>query len=174
MEILRKYIKYVDLVNEKIGMLVAWLTSLMVLTVFYDVILRYGFDKGSIAVQEFEWHLFSIIFLVGAAYTLKYDGHVRVDIIYTRFNEKTKAWVDLLGTFLFLLPFAVMVILSTQSFIANSWAAREMSPDPGGLPARYVLKAMIPLGFFLLAMQGISEAMKKLLLIMGDREGGEK
>ncbi|HDS15280.1 MAG TPA: TRAP transporter small permease subunit [Proteobacteria bacterium] len=167
MNILLKLSKLIDKLNERIGLGVAWLTTVLVLVVVYDVIMRYGFKKGSIAMQELEWHLFAVIFLIGAAYTLKKDAHVRVDIIYTRLGRKQKAWIDLIGTFIFLLPFAIIVIYSTQGFIANSWAAREVSPDPGGLPARYILKAMIPAGFVLLIIQGISQAIKNLLVILG-------
>ncbi|THB76127.1 MAG: TRAP transporter small permease subunit [Desulfobacteraceae bacterium] len=169
MPFLEKYVRFVDGLNDRVGSLMGWLCTVMVLTVFYDVIMRYGFNQGSIAVQEMEWHLFAIIFLVGAAYTLKEDGHVRVDILYLNFSERTKAWVDLIGTLVFLIPFALVVIYSTKNFILNSWAVREMSPDPGGLPARYVLKAMIPLGFSLLILQGISQAAKKLMVITGYR-----
>ena len=172
MKILRLYIRLIDGLNEYIGVIVSWLTTLMVLVVFYDTVMRYAFEKGNVAIQELEWHIFAVVFLIGAAYALKRGAHVRVDIIYTRLSTKTKAWIDLLGALFFLLPFAVMVIYSTQNFIANSWAVREMSPDPGGLPARYALKAMIPAGFILLILQGVSEIFKNLLVILGIDEGG--
>ena len=99
-------------------------------------------------MQELEWHLFAVVFLIGAAYTLKQEGHVRVDILFIHFSKKTKAWIDLFGTIVFLIPFCLIIIYSTQKFISNSWAVREISPDPGGLPARYILKSMIPLGLY--------------------------
>ncbi|MBN2333079.1 MAG: TRAP transporter small permease subunit [Deltaproteobacteria bacterium] len=139
----------------------------MVLNVFYDVIMRYVFHRGNIAVQEMEWHLFSIIFLIGAAYALKKDAHVRVDIIYTRLSTKQKAWIDFFGTFLFLIPFSLIVIYANKNFVGSSWSMREISPDPGGLPARYLLKAMIPLGFSLVIIQGVSQAIKNFLVIIG-------
>ena len=172
MKILRLYIKLIDGLNEYIGIFVSWLTTFMVLIVFYDTVMRYAFEKGNVAIQELEWHIFAVVFLVGAAYALKNGSHVRVDIIYTRLNTKTKAWIDLLGSLFFLLPFAVMVIYSTENFIANSWAVKEISPDPGGLPARYALKAMIPIGFTLLILQGISEMFKNFLVVLGLDEGG--
>ncbi|MDM8542373.1 TRAP transporter small permease subunit [Desulfococcaceae bacterium HSG9] len=174
MFLIKKYIRIVDRLNEITGQFVAWLTTVLVLVVFYDVILRYVFAKGNIAMQELEWHLFSMIFLLGAAYTLKNNGHVRVDIIYVKFNEKTKAWINFIGSFLFLIPFALIVIYATKDFILNSWAVREVSPDPGGLPARYILKAMIPLGFGLLILQGVAEAFKNLLTIINDVSEEEK
>ncbi len=167
MNFLKKISQFIDALNEKTGLFAAWLTTFMVITVVYDVIMRYGFKKGNIAVQEMEWHIFAVVFLIGAAYSLKKDAHVRVDIFYTKFSPKKKAWIDLLGTFIFLIPFSIMVIYSTRNFIDSSWAVRETSPDPGGLPCRYILKAMIPAGFFLLILQGISQAIKNLLVILG-------
>ncbi|MCM2283227.1 MAG: TRAP transporter small permease subunit [Desulfobacula sp.] len=174
MQILERFVCLVDGLSDRIGRFVGWLTTLMVLVVFYDTVMRYAFNKGSVALQELEWHLFAIVFLIGAAYTLKEEGHVRVDIIFVNLSEKAKAWIDFLGVFIFLIPFCVAVILSTQGFILNSWAVKEISPDPGGLPARYLLKAMIPLGFFLLIVQGLSEAVKKFMVITGyQRKGGK-
>lgn len=167
MYFLEKFVCVIDGLSDKIGHLVGWMTTLMVLIVFYDTVMRYAFNQGNVALQEMEWHLFAIVFLIGAAYTLKDGGHVRVDILYVNLSEKTKAWIDFLGIFIFLIPFSIAVILSTQGFIMNSWAVREISPDPGGLPARYILKAMIPLGFSLLIVQGLSEAAKNFMIIMG-------
>ena len=174
MQMLEKFVNFVDGLSDKIGHLVGWMTTLMVLTVFYDTVMRYAFNKGNVALQELEWHLFAIVFLLGAAYTLKEKGHVRVDILYVRLSKKTKAWIDFIGVFIFLIPFSVMVILSTKGFIMNSWAIREISPDPGGLPARYILKTMIPLGFSLLIVQGLSEAAKNFMIIMGYQRQGDK
>ncbi|WP_300463049.1 TRAP transporter small permease subunit [Desulfobacula sp.] len=164
---LEKIVRIIDGLSDKIGHLVGWMTTLMVLVVFYDTVMRYAFNKGNVALQELEWHLFAIVFLIGAAYTLKEGGHVRVDILYVNLSKKTRAWIDFLGVFLFLIPFSVAIILATKGFILNSWAVREVSPDPGGLPARYILKTMIPLGFSLLIVQGLSEAAKNLMVIMG-------
>jgi TRAP-type mannitol/chloroaromatic compound transport system permease small subunit len=171
MLVLKKISKFIDTINEKIGICVSWLATFMVCVVFYDTILRYAFQKGSIAMQELEWHLFSIVFLIGAAYTLKHDGHVRVDIIYTRLGSKAKAWINLIGTFFFLIPFSLLIIFSTEMFVMNSWGIKEISPNPGGLPARYIIKAMIPLGFFFLMLQGISQAIKNFFVIIDKYQG---
>lgn len=146
----------IDRLNEGVGRFVAWFTTLLVLVVCYDVVTRYLLNKSSIAVQELEWHIFAIIFLLAAAYTLKHDRHVRVDVIYVRFSPRAKAWVNFLGSLIFLIPFAILVIVTAKNFVANSFLIRETSPDPGGLPARYLLKACIPLGFFLVLLQGIA------------------
>jgi len=169
MNFMKTFIRIVDRLNEFVGRIVSWLTTLMVLVVFYDVVLRYVFNNGNIALQELEWHLFSIIFLLGSAYTLKKNGHVRVDILYTNFKDRTKAWINLFGSLFFLLPFSIMILISTQDFITSSWMVGEVSPNPGGLPARYILKAMIPLGFFFLILQGLAECFKNILFLKGDQ-----
>ena len=143
----------------------------MVLVVCYDVVTRYFLKKSSVAVQELEWHLFAIIFLVGAAYTLKYDRHVRVDVLYMKFKPKTKAWVNFLGSLIFLLPVCLIGIWSSKNFVMNSFLIGEGSPDPGGLPARYILKAVIPIGFFLLLLQGMALSFRSLIEITGKEVG---
>ena len=134
----------------------------------YDVSMRYLFNSGSIAIQELEWHLFSIILLLGSAYTLKHDEHVRLDIFYSSklINDKVRIWFDVLGTLLILLPFCLLIIISAWPFVTQAYIHNEISPDPGGLPARWLIKAVIPLGFFFLLIQGIAEALKKLLIAL--------
>jgi TRAP-type mannitol/chloroaromatic compound transport system permease small subunit len=174
MKVLQCYIRFVDALNEKIGVMVSWLTSLMVLVVCYDVFTRYLLKKSSVAVQELEWHLFAVIFLLGASYTLKHDKHVRVDVIYSRLSERKKALINLIGSIIFLIPFALLVIWTSRDFVENSFLLQESSPDPGGLPARYILKACIPLGFFLLLLQGFSLMFQSLILVLdGKRESKE-
>lgn len=168
MNILRNISRLIDSLNDRVGRGVAWLTTGMVVLTAYDTIMRYGFQKGSVGLQELEWHLFGVVFLIGAGYTLKDDAHVRVDIFYARLDERKRAWINLVGSFIALIPFCLLVIWANRGFVENSWAVREISPDPGGLPARYALKAMIPLGFFLIALQGLSEAIKSLLVIKGN------
>lgn len=163
---LKRFASAVDALNERIGIFAGWLTTVLVLVVCYDVFTRYVLNKSSIAVQELEWHLFAIIFLLGAAYTLKHDRHVRVDVLYINFSAKTKAWLNLFGSLVFLIPFSILVIWSSQDFVANSFAMGETSPDPGGLPARYILKACIPIAFFLLLLQGLSAAIRSLFAII--------
>ena len=167
MKFLQCYIQLIDYFNEKIGYVASWLTNIMVIVVCYDVFTRYVLKKSSVAVQELEWHLFAVIFLIGAAYTLKYDKHVRVDILYARFPPKVKASVNLFGSLIFLIPFVVLIIWTSKEYVANSFAVRETSADPGGLPARYILKACIPIGAFFLLLQGISLVFKSILTILG-------
>ena len=160
---MKSYIQIIGRLNEKIGKTVSWFTIILVLVTCYDVIVRYIFRESSVAFQEIEWHLFAILFLVGSSYTLKIDDHVRVDIFYTKFSEEKKALVNFVGSILFLIPFCLMAIYSSKDFVVNSFIVKEMSPDAGGLPARYILKAFIPLSFFLLLLQGIALCFKSFL-----------
>ncbi|RPI75843.1 MAG: TRAP transporter small permease subunit, partial [Ignavibacteriales bacterium] len=107
---MESFIKLVDKLNNKIGIAVSWLTVVLVLITCYDVAVRYIFEESSAAFQEIEWHLFAIIFLAAAAYTLKSDDHVRVDLFYSRFPIKRKALIDFIGSILFLIPFCMLVI----------------------------------------------------------------
>jgi len=154
--------------TELTGKLVSWLVLAMVLLVSYDVAMRYFFLSGSVALQEMEWHLFSLIFLVGAAYTLKHDDHVRLDIFYeSKFmNDERRAWINLLGSLFLLIPFCILIITTAWPFVYQSYIHLEGSPDPGGLPYRWILKASIPLGFTLLLLQGISDIVKNLNVIL--------
>ncbi len=166
MKLLHRFIAVVEAVNEKVGYVVSWLTTLMVLIVCYDVFTRYFLKRSSVAVQELEWHLFAIIFLLGAGFAFKHDRHVRVDLFYAKLSPKGRAWIDLLGALFFLIPFAVLIIWTSYTFIHNAFVIRETSPDPGGLPARYLLKAALPAGFVLLLLQAAAHAGKALLLIL--------
>ncbi len=163
-------VQFVDRVNEGLGVGVSWLSTLLVLVVCYDVFTRYLLESSSVAVQELEWHLFAFIFLLGAAYTLKHDRHVRVDVFYTRFSRRRKAWVNLVGSLLFLLPLCGVAIWASITFAIRAYAIGETSPDPGGLPARFVLKSAIPIGFFFLLLQGIALALRSWIQVMGKEE----
>lgn len=163
-------IRNLEKISEWCGNIVSWCVLVMVLIISYDVFMRYFFQIGSVALQELEWHLFAVIFLLGASYTLKHDGHVRVDIFYQskKLTDIHRAWIDLLGTLLFLVPFCILIIVSSWDFVAFSFRISEGSPDPGGLPYRFLLKAAIPVGFFLLLLQGIALILKSVDVIYSD------
>lgn len=167
MQFLLSISKKIDTLNEWVGRGVAWVSLALVLVIFIDVVLRYLFDTSYVFVQELEWHLFAFIFLIGAGYTLLHDGHVRVDIIYQRLGTKARAWINLLGVLLFLIPGCAMVIETSWKFVLNSWNVLEGSPDPGGIPLRFIIKGMITIGFILLLLQGISLGIHSLLDILG-------
>lgn len=157
--------------NEFTGRAVAWLVLLLVLLVSYDVTMRYLFNSGSIALQELEWHLFSFIFLLGTAYTFHHDGHVRLDLFYqSRFmSDRRRALVNIFGDLFLLIPFCLLIIISSWPFVSQAFIHAEASPDPGGLPWRWVLKGTIPLGFILLMLQGIADLLKNIVLLCEDR-----
>lgn len=170
MDLIHKYIKWTDKINDRLGSATSWLVLVLILVITYDVIVRYLFRSSSVAMQELEWHLFAIIFLLSAGYTLKIDEHVRVDVFYSRFSEKKQAWINLFGSLFFLIPFCVILIVSSENFVFISFRVGETSPDAGGLPARYILKALIPISFFFLLMQGISLAFKSIIKIRAGKK----
>jgi len=170
-------IRTIDALNEWIGKSVSWLVLAIVLLIFYDITMRYlvsagilHFPHNSGALQELQWHFFALIFLLGGAYTLKYDEHVRVDILYQSswMNPKRRAWVNLIGSTLFLIPFCLIIIYSSYAFVYDAYLHQEISSDAGGLSHRYLLKAAIPLCFILLLLQGVSQALTNLLFLLGD------
>jgi TRAP-type mannitol/chloroaromatic compound transport system permease small subunit len=179
MKLLELVSQWIDKINQWVGNFVAWTTFLVVIVVFVDVVMRYAFKTSYVFTQELEWHLFAFIFLMGAGYTLLKDGHVRVDIIYQRLGPKAQAWINLIGVLFFLLPGSYMIIQTSSKFMYNAWSIMEGSPDPGGIPYRFIIKACIPAGFFLIMLQGISLGIKSLLVIIGrpietEAEEGEK
>jgi len=174
MQAIKWVCRLIDNINEWVGRGVAWVTLGLVLVVFTDVVMRYLFNTSFVFTQELEWHLFGFIFLIGAGYTLLHDGHVRVDIIYQRLGSKGRAWINLCGVILFLIPGCIMVMTTSWKFMANSFAILEGSPDPGGIPYRFILKSCIPIGFTLLLLQGISLGMHSLMQILGFEDAKEE
>jgi TRAP-type mannitol/chloroaromatic compound transport system permease small subunit len=164
---LKYFCDCIDYLNEWIGRLVGWVTLGLVLVVFVDVVMRYVFNTSYVFTQELEWHLFGFIFLIGAGYTLLHDGHVRVDIIYQRLGARGQAWTNLIGVIFFLLPGCIMVIITSWKFMYNSWSIMEGSPDPGGIPFRFLLKGTITTGFILLSLQGLSLGIHSLFQLLG-------
>lgn len=168
----------IDALNDRIGSAIRWLVLAMVLVGAYNAVARYVTRYVDVALTsnaliDLQWYLFSLVFLLGAAYALNHDVHVRVDVIYSRFGAKGRAWVDLLGTVLFLIPFSVVMLRVSFPAVRNSWVIREVSPDPGGLP-RYPIKAVILVSFALLLLQGVAQVVKKIAVIRGLEIGDGK
>lgn len=166
---LRKFTRALDAFAEWTGRVVSWFALAMVLIGAWNALARWlgrraGFDLSSNSLIEVQWYLFSLMFLLGAAYTLKRDEHVRVDVFYGRLGARGKAWVNFLGGLLLLIPFCATVLVFTWPGVVQSWSIREGSPDPGGLP-RYPLKAAVPLALLLLIVQGVSEVIKSGLVL---------
>ena len=170
MKFLEPVVMWIDIINEKIGIVASSLALFLVLITVTDVTLRYLFHAGSVAFQEMEWHLYAANFIMAAAWTMLRDGHVRIDILYNRLNPKKKAVIDLVGVLIFCIPFCLIILWTSWTFFTNAWIIGEGSPDPGGLPARYILKATIPVGFGLILFQSISQAIKSVYTIFGKKE----
>lgn len=168
---LKRLIGVIDAVNDRIGRIVAWLTLLAVLTAVAVALLRYVFDIGYIWMQESYIWMHGLIFMLGAGYTLLHGGHVRVDVFYNKFSPRGRAWVDVLGVFLLLLPMTALIGWTSWDYVADSWASHERSAQPGGLPATYVLKSAILFFCALVTLQGISLAAKSALVLKGGRDG---
>ncbi|MGB7249713.1 MAG: TRAP transporter small permease subunit [Phormidesmis sp.] len=178
MQSLLQVARQIDRFTNLIGKLAYWLVLVMIGVGVWNVLGRYignavGQNLSTNALIETQWYLFDLVFLLGAAYTLQHNEHVRVDVFYARWNRRRRAIADLIGTLFFLLPFSILIIVFSWGAVTKSWAVRETSPDPGGL-ARYPIKTMIIVSFVLLILQGISEAIKNLAIIKGVLPVGEE
>jgi TRAP-type mannitol/chloroaromatic compound transport system permease small subunit len=166
MELGMRSLIYIERLFNRIADFLGWLSSilfiLLLANVVYDVVMRYAFNDVSIGFQEMEWHLFSAVFLLGVPYALKAGGHVRVDVFYERLSVKARAVIDLIGTFVFLFPFCLLVAWFGIDFAKESYALGETSGDPGGLPYRWVIKSMIPISFFFMAVSGVGLVLHSL------------
>lgn len=169
-KLLRLLISWIGKINELAGQTASWMTTILVFLVCFDVSRRWLINDTEAWIMELEWHLFALIFLFGAGYTLKHDKHVRVDLFYANFSKRDKAWINLLGTSLFLIPWCTLIVIMSWNYASESWILNEGSPDPGGLPARYIIKYAIPIGFMLLLLQGIAELSKSILILRGPRD----
>lgn len=156
----------IDGLSEAVGGAVKWLVLAATLISALNASLRYGFDLSSNAWLELQWYLFALIFLLGASYTLKHNGHVRIDVVYGRLSVRAQAWIDLFGGVLFLLPVAGLMAWFSWGVFAESWAIQETSPDAGGL-LRWPIKLALPLGFGLLFLQGLAEIIKRIGMLSG-------
>ena len=165
---MKQFIHYVDRLNELIGRALGWLTFAMVITTCVLVVLRYLFNAGNLVfLQELIIYLHAATFMLGAAWVLKNDGHVRVDVFYRKASARRKAWINSLGTLIFLFPLAFFLLLSSHSFVERSWQLLESSPEPGGIPAVFLLKTLIPIMAILLILQGSAELVRNAVKLVG-------
>jgi TRAP-type mannitol/chloroaromatic compound transport system permease small subunit len=161
----------IDSLNERVGSASCWLVLVAVVVSSGNAIARYALGLSSNAFLELQWYLFAAIFLLAAGYTHKHNGHVRVDVFYSRFSPRTQAMVDILGGLFFLLPMALFILWLSWPMFSASFAINEGSPDPGGL-LRWPIKLMIPLGFALLSLQGIAEIIKRAAVLFARPKAG--
>jgi len=157
-----KIISTFESISRSTGHLISWFTLFMVVVTFAVVTLRYGFNIGSIALQESIGYFHAFIFMIGAAYTLKNDEHVRIDIFYRKMSASRQAWVDLLGSLLLLMPMCLFIFIETFEYVMNSWAIQEASSEAGGLPFIYILKTALLIMPVLVIIQAIAIILQKI------------
>ena len=157
---------WIDALNERVGRITIWLVLVATLISAGNALARYVLSDSSNAWLEIQWYLFGAIFLLGAGYTLKHNGHVRIDILYGRLGQRGQAWIDLLGGVFFLLPLAGLMAWLAWPIFLDSWRTMENSSDSGGL-LRWPVKLLLPLGFGLLALQGVAEIIKRIGVLSG-------
>lgn len=162
-------IRAIDALIRRLGEAISWLSGAMVIVTFAVVVLRYAFDIGWIALQETVIYLHATLFMLGIAYTLGRDGHVRVDIFYQRMSARGRAWVDLLGTLLLLVPVCTLIFWLGWDYVSESWLVREGSREAGGIPGVYLLKSLILIMPTLLLLQGLAMAARAALFLAGRR-----
>ncbi len=152
----------IDKIVKTTGVVCSRLSFLLVILVSSDVLLRYIFNFSSASLYELEWHIFALIFLFGSIYTLYIGEHVRVDVFYNKLSKKNKKIIDLLGNVFFLIPFGLVISYTSLPFVQDSYRILESSPDPGGLPYRFIIKSIITISFFLLSVVGVFKIMNSL------------
>jgi TRAP-type mannitol/chloroaromatic compound transport system permease small subunit len=167
-QMLSGLVRRIDRFTEVSGRLLSWLTIAMVVLVVVVVVTRYFLEMGSIALQESVTYLHATVFMLGLAFTLKRGGHVRVDIFYRNYSERTKALVNLIGGLLFLTPFCVLIFVSSWDYVLASWAILEASSENDGIAAIYLLKTLMLVMPVTLLLQGIAEILRALLILKGE------
>jgi TRAP-type mannitol/chloroaromatic compound transport system permease small subunit len=155
-----------------VGRWVSWVWLALLVIIVANVVLRYAFGEGRIEFEEIQWHLYSIGFLLGLSYAYQADVHIRVDVLHERFGPRLQAWIELYGILLFLLPFIALILIFSVPFVLQSQQLAEVSQAPSGLPYRWLIKAMLPLGFALLLLAVVSRLSRVWALLFGGRDQG--
>ncbi len=166
MSALLKISRFIDALNERVGRFTMWLILAAVLISTLNAIVRKAFNFSSNGFLEIQWYLFAAVFLLGAGYTMKRQEHVKIDVVSSRFSKTTQIWIDIVGIALFLFPFVLTVIALSMPLVVKAWNTGEMSSNAGGL-IRWPVFALLPIGFALLGLQGISELIKRLAFLQG-------
>ncbi len=170
MALLPLTVRTIDRFTDVCGRLLAWLLLAMALLTTAVVVLRYGFNTGSIMAQEAIIYLHGCVFMLGAAYTLQQDGHVRVDIFYRKFSRRGQAWINAVGGIVFLMPLCGFILVSSWDYVAASWIIRESSAEAGGVPAVFLLKTLLPLLALNLFLQALAETLRNAAVLVGTQD----
>jgi len=166
MKLLLALSRGIDALNERVGRVVLWLILVMALVSATNAMFRYLLNLSSNAWLELQWYLFAAVFLLCAGYTLLHDEHIRIDVVASRLSRRTQVWIDIFGTVFFLLPMSTFILWLSWPMFANAWVSQEMSSNAGGL-IRWPARLLIPAGFFLLSLQGVSELVKRIAFLRG-------
>lgn len=166
MNFLMQFSRLVDAVSEAVGKAAIWLVLIVVLISAGNAVMRFAFDWSSNAMLEIQWYLFSGLFLACGAYVLKKNEHIRIDVIAGRLSPRAQNWIDVFGILVFLLPMVVLTMWLSWPVFMNAWNTGEVSSNPGGL-VRWPVRLLLPVGFFLLLLQGFSELIKRIAFLTG-------
>ncbi len=166
MQLLLALSRGIDALNERVGRVVLWVVLAMALLSSINAVARYALNQSSNAWLEMQWYMFGAVFLLCAGYTLLHNEHIRIDVVASRFTRRTQVWIDIFGTLFFLLPMSILILTLSWPIFMNAWHSGEMSSNAGGL-VRWPARGLIPLGFLLLTLQGISELIKRVAFLMG-------
>lgn len=166
MQGLLKFSATVDGLNDRVGRAMIWLVLIVVVISSGNAVFRFAFNMSSNALLEIQWYLFSAIFLLSAGYVLKRNEHIRIDVLFGRYSERTQNWIDVFGFIVFLLPMGLLVTYLSWTVFTLAWHSGEMSSNPGGL-IRWPVRLMVPVGFALLVLQGLSELIKRFAFLQG-------
>ena len=166
MQTLLKISRAIDALNERVGRTVLWLVLVMALVSAGNAAFRYLFNLSSNAWLELQWYLFAAVFLLCAGYTLLHNEHIRIDVVSSRLSRRSQLWIDIFGTLFFLLPVAIFIMALSWPIFVNAWVSNEMSGNAGGL-IRWPARLLVPAGFLLLSLQGISELIKRIAVLRG-------
>jgi TRAP-type mannitol/chloroaromatic compound transport system permease small subunit len=156
----------IDALNERVGRLVLWLVLVMVLVSAGNALSRYALNLSSNAWLELQWYLFAAVFLLCSGYTLLHNEHIRIDVVSSRLSRRTQVWIDIFGTVFFLFPLSITFMCLSWPIFVNAWVSGEISSNAGGL-IRWPARLLVPVGFFLLTLQGVSELIKRIAFLNG-------
>lgn len=161
---------FVDRIIRRIGKSVAWLNSLLVINILVQVILRYALGEGKIWLEELEWHLYGVCIMIGIAYGVSVDAHIRLDLLHQRFSQRKREYVEFFGTLFLILPLVTILFFHGASFVETAWRVNEMSAHPLGLPLRWIIKSVIPISMLLIALASVSRMVRSASFILNENK----
>lgn len=164
----------IDPMLVRLGEWASWLWLVLLAVIVTNVVLRYAFGEGRVEFEEIQWHLYATGFLLGLAYAYQGDAHIRVDVLHERFSDRLRAWIELYGTLVLLLPFLAMMLIHAVPFVWSAWTLGEVSQAPGGLPMRWVIKAALPIGLVLLLAGVVSRLSRVWAFLFLDEPGHDR